>query len=353
MTSFFSLGAKRRLKDDNKLLKILNLINWQKIEIKLSGINKNKIDGKTAGVMPYHPLSMFKAILLQNWHSLSDKELEDALNVRIDFMLFCNFDLADNVPDETTICRFRNKLTERNLDQILFTEINNQLENLGLKVKKADMAIVDATIIESAARPGMKVLEEIAEDRNENELTNNSFNCNQANYNQKLSSDPDAKWLKKGNKYYFGYKAFAIVDNEGFISKTHTVPANEAEVNKLEIMAKGIAAAKFAGDKIYGSKNNRKILRESKIKTRLMYKASKHKSLTNWQKKFNKAVSKFRFRVEQSFGTLKRRFRFNRSSYFTNRKTHSQFTIKATCLNLLKAVNKITDVIKQPQLLTG
>ena len=43
------------------------------------GINKNRIDGKTVGVMPYHSLSMFKAILLQSWHSLSDKELEDAL----------------------------------------------------------------------------------------------------------------------------------------------------------------------------------------------------------------------------------------------------------------------------------
>ncbi len=177
MTSFFLLGAKSRLKDDNKLLKILNLINWQKIETKLLGINKNKIDGKTAGVMPYHPLSMFKAILLQSWHSLSDKELEDALNVRIDFMIFCDFDIADNIPDETTICRFRNKLTKNNLDQTLFTEINNQLENLGLKVKKADMAIVDATIIESAARPRMKILEEIAKDRKEDESTNNFWHC--------------------------------------------------------------------------------------------------------------------------------------------------------------------------------
>jgi IS5 family transposase len=44
-------------------------------------------------------------------------------------------------------------------------------------------------------------------------------------------------------------------------------------------MVKEVDAAKFAGDKIYGSKNNRKILRASKIKTRLMYKASKHKPL--------------------------------------------------------------------------
>ena len=199
--------------------------------------------------------------------------------------------------------------------------------------------------IESAARPRMKVLEEVPVDRKEAEL---AVENNPLIYNQELSSDPDAKWLKKGNKYYFGYKAFTTVDNEGFISKTHIVPANEAEVNKLEIMAKGIAAAKFAGDRIYGSKDNRKILRESKIKTRLMYKASKHKSLTNWQKKFNKAVSKFRFRAEQSFGTLKRRFGFNRSSYFSTRKTHAQFTIKAICLNLSKAVNKITNIIKQP-----
>ncbi len=44
--------------------------------------------------------------------------------------------------------------------------------------------------------------------------------------------DPDTKWLKKGKKYYFGYKNFANVDEEGFYDNIHTEPANSAEVNK-------------------------------------------------------------------------------------------------------------------------
>ena len=35
---------------------------------------------------------MFKAILLGQWHSLSDPELEHSLITRIDFNLFCRFD---------------------------------------------------------------------------------------------------------------------------------------------------------------------------------------------------------------------------------------------------------------------
>ena len=76
MTTFFSLGAAKRLGDDNQLIKLNKLINWKRIDYKVRKINKNQINGKTAGAIPYDPLSMFKAIILQNWHSLSDKELE-------------------------------------------------------------------------------------------------------------------------------------------------------------------------------------------------------------------------------------------------------------------------------------
>lgn len=57
-----------------------------------------------------HPLVMFKAVLLGQCHDLSDPKLEEALRVRIDFMYFCGLSLADDVPDETMLCRFRNRL---------------------------------------------------------------------------------------------------------------------------------------------------------------------------------------------------------------------------------------------------
>jgi len=49
-------------------------------------------------------------------------------------------------------------------------------------------------------------------------------------------------------------------------------------------------------------------------------------------------VSQKRHLVEQAFGTLKRRFQFERASYFTVAKVHGQMTLKAIAFNLLKAV---------------
>lgn len=96
--------------------------------------------------MGYDTLKMFKALLLGQWHSLSDPGLEQSLRVRLDFLEFSGFSLGGKLPDETTFCRFRNKLVKQNKFDALFNEVNRQLEGLGLKVKSADVAIVDARV---------------------------------------------------------------------------------------------------------------------------------------------------------------------------------------------------------------
>ena len=344
MVSFASLAVKERLGDNSKLSKLSQIIDWSRFDKYLSKVRKSEVSPSNGGRKPYNNLAMFKLILLGQWNSMSDPELEYAIRIRLDFISFCGFDINGDVPDETTICRFRNKLVEKNLLEKLLDEVNGQLVGLGLKVEKTNLAILDATIIESNSRPKNKVLEEeIAEDRKEDELNSNEFK-------EIKSSDPDATWLKKGSKFYFGYKSFATTDKEGFIDKTKTVPANESEINKLEDMI--VESDEFAGDKGYDSKGNREALRKRGIKTRIMYKKQKNKPMTIWQKRFNKAVSSKRFRVEQTFGTLKRRFRFTKASYRTTVKVQAQFTMKAICLNLLKAVNKVT-LIPPPQAQTG
>lgn len=344
MTSFASLAVDHRLGDHSKLSKLSKLIDWDRFNKYLSRLHKNDINPSNGGNSSYDKIAMFKLILLGQWNSMSDPELEYAIRIRLDFISFCGFDINGDIPDHSTICRFRNKLIEKNLLEKLLNEVNNQLVDLGLKVEKTNLAILDATIIESNSRPKNKVLEEeISEDRKEDESNSNEFK-------EIKSSDPDATWLKKGSKSYFGYKSFATTDEEGFIDKTMTVPANESEINKLEDMI--VEADKFAGDKGYDSKGNREALRKKGIKTRIMYKKQKNKPMTIWQKRFNKAVSSKRFRVEQTFGTLKRRFKFTKASYRTTIKVQAQFTMKAICLNLLKAVNKVT-LIPPPQLTTG
>jgi len=59
-------------------------------------------------------------------------------------------------------------------------------------------AIVDATIIESSRRP-RKVTEVMPEDRREEK---SEMPASVVTY----SDDPDANWIKKGKRAYYGYK---------------------------------------------------------------------------------------------------------------------------------------------------
>ena len=96
-----------------------------------------------SGSKGYPALSLFKALLLQQWYDLSAPGLEEALLDRLSFRRFCGFSLDDETPDETTFVRFRGALAGRGLSDELFSEVNRQLEgrNLILKNRHADRCV--------------------------------------------------------------------------------------------------------------------------------------------------------------------------------------------------------------------
>jgi len=243
--------------------------------------------------------------------------------------------LTDDVPDETTLCRFRNLLISRKLDQKLFREINRQLEKIGLKVKECSGAVVDATVIESSSRPN-KVVKSMSNDREEDA-------CDDAPKNEiEYSKDPDATWLKKGKRYHFGYKAFVTTDSDdGYIENVHLTPANESEMGNLGNALGDVEPERVYADKGYASKKNREYLKSRGIKDGILSKGARNRPLTAWEKRRNKLLSKVRFIVEQAFGTLKRRFNAGRARYLGLKKVTAEFRFKAICFNLLKAVNKV------------
>ena len=109
MTTFFQQTAQAMIAkhiDRFPLLKLDQVIDWQPIEQYLNR-QKNRYLRDHRGRPAYPLLSMFKAVLLGQWHSLSDPELEHSLITRIDFNLFCRFDEL-SIPDYSTLCRYRN-----------------------------------------------------------------------------------------------------------------------------------------------------------------------------------------------------------------------------------------------------
>ncbi len=320
--SFLVAEATVRLKKNHKLLCISDLINWDKITLLLGKMNRSGM-----GPIPYKPIMMMKALILQQWHSLSDPELEEALRVRLDFMIFTGFE--GEVPDETTLCRFRAKLIELNLLNVIFKQLNFDLEKNGLKINPSRGAVIDATIISSAGRP-QKQMDTMVVDREEPVI----LEC----CNPQRSSDKDARWLRKGNKSYFGYKGFVITDSEkGYIERVHVTSANVSEIKELKNVIEGLEMSCLYGDKGYASQENRQHLKSLNIEDGIMHKASKSKMLTEEERRKNQSISKKRFVVERCFGTLKRQFKFVRASYWTRTKVEGQMILKAIAYNLLKA----------------
>jgi transposase, IS5 family len=90
---------------------------------------------------------LFKVLILQKWYDLSDPEAEAQISDRISFRAFLGLSLKDDIPDETTLCRFRNDLMKSGQYEWLFEVLNQELEKRHVKVRGGTM--VDATFIEA------------------------------------------------------------------------------------------------------------------------------------------------------------------------------------------------------------
>lgn len=154
--TFFDEVLDKRL-PKNHFLKVNDIVNWTPIEKRLE-ILYDPSNGRPS----YPPLVMFKALLLGQWYNLSDRDLSEAIADRLSFQSFLGLSLTDPVPDDTTFCRFRQKLHEKGLLEELFSLLDAQFERLGILVKKG--SFIDATIVQAQRRPPSKESKENNDD---------------------------------------------------------------------------------------------------------------------------------------------------------------------------------------------
>ena len=84
--------------------------------------------------------------------NLSDEGLEDAIYDSYAMRNFVGINfLEEQVPDATTLLKFRRLLEEHNLGEAIFNDIKERLQQAGLMMRGG--TIVDATIIHSTPPP--------------------------------------------------------------------------------------------------------------------------------------------------------------------------------------------------------
>ncbi len=130
------------------------------------------------GRRPYPLATMLRIHLMQNWFSLSDPAMEDALYDMPALRQFARLSSQTSIPDESTILNFRRLIEEYELAPEILVCVNRYLQRRGLMVKQGTM--VDATIIEAPT----------------------------STKNADRERDPEMHQAKKGNQWHFGMKGW-------------------------------------------------------------------------------------------------------------------------------------------------
>lgn len=269
-------GKRKRTRKEVFLDEMAQVVPWQSL---LSLIEPfYPVAGR--GRHPYPLATMLRVHLMQNWFSLSDPAMEEALYEIASMRQFADVSL-DRIPDETTILNFRHLLEANDLAPEILRRVNAHLTRKGLLLRRG--SIVDATII--AAPSSTK--------------------------NAEGERDPEMHQTKKGNQWYFGMKAHIGADaDSGLVHTVVTTPANEADIEVVDELLHGKEEVVHADAGYTGA--DKRVARK-KLRWEIAQRPGRIKALPEGRQK--QAVQQaehrkasIRAKVEHPFRVIKRQF---------------------------------------------
>jgi len=281
----------------NPLEMLGNVIDFEMFRDLLESKLQNKNKKNNAGAKPYDVVMMFKILILQRYYGLGDTQIEYQILDRISFKNFLGLESGDKVPDEKTIWLFRENMTNSGLVEDIFALFNNHLESNNLIVNQGKM--IDASFTLAPRQRNTREENKIIKEGRGDELWNDKPN-------KKKHKDIDARWTKKNNENFYGYKNHAKVDTQSkFIDKYVVTDASVHDSQALHnLLTEKDAGQNFHADSAYTGEDQDKIISKNKMINKVNEKGYRNKPLTEEQKTNNREKSKTRARVEHVFGFM-------------------------------------------------
>ena len=263
------------------------------LESKLLNTNKKN----NAGSRPYDVVLMFKIMILQRYYGLGDKQVEYQILDRNSFRNFLKLETGDKVPDEKTVWAFREALTKTGLVEDLFKQFKDYLEQKELIFNEGQL--IDASFTIAPRQRNTREENKKIKNGEGDDLWNDKPN-------KKKHKDIDAKWTKKNNETFYGYKNHAKVDNKGkFINKYVVTDASVHDSQAIEgLLDEKDKDQDLYADSAYTGEEQEKTIAKYEMNNKVHEKGYRNKPLTEQQKKNNNEKSKTRARVEHVFGFM-------------------------------------------------
>jgi len=263
-----------------------------------------KKNPKNAGRKPIAPSIIIKTIFLKRLFSLSNEQAEYQITDRHSFQRFIGIDANKSAPDFTTIWTYENQLSQLGYIDLMFERFDRFLIEQGYIAHQG--AIIDATIVEVPKQRNS---------REENkQIKSGTIPKNfKKNRHKRAQKDVDARWTKKRNVSYYGYKNHILIDSKFKLIRSFNVTsANVHDSVPAPDLLPGNIINELYGDSAYQSDDIRLLLKPLCINDQISEKGNKNKKLTETQIVSNHQKSKIRCRVEHVFGfmqnTMKSKF---------------------------------------------
>jgi len=280
----------------SRLSQVSDMIDWVSIRLILEKMYNNKTE--KGGRPNFDVILMFKILILQQWYGLSDLAVEREMADRISFKAFLGF--PNPFPDSRTIWLFKERMAETGTDEIVWDELQRQLDILGLKVKRG--TIQDATFIE--ADPGSSKKPRGGE--------------------AKSRRSKDGTWAKKGKETHFGYKLHQITDIDYCLIRDIETSTASLHDSQVDLSIPGVPVFR---DKGYFGVNAKGIDYTMKRRTTDL-------PLSELDKERNRLISILRSPGERPHAVIKRIFNAGRVLVTTVRRVHVKMVVTAFAFNL-------------------
>jgi len=267
------------------------------------------------GRPPKNIETMLRMYLMQNWFTLSDAGIEDAIYDSYAMRRFMSIDFfTEQVPDATTLLHFRHLLEDNGLGKMIFDDVKERLDKAGLIMHGG--TIVDATIISAPS----------------------------STKNKDGKRDPEMHQTKKGNQWYHGMKIHSGVDaGSGYV---HSITGTAANVHDIEETAKLVRKDDEVvyGDSGYSGAAKRDEIKSDVNLTAVEFRTNVRPSSikvtdsyqgANWDKQIENRKSSTRCKVEHPFLIVKRQFGYSKVVYRGIAKNLNRFHVLFASANLV------------------
>lgn len=276
------------------LEKLNKCIDWNLFRPTLNKAMAKEAKGP-GGRPHYDYVVMFKILILQQYFDLSDEQMEFQITDRFSFMRFLGLRTCAKVPDQNTIWNFREQLKDGEWIKQLFDCFHRELRRNNLIVNKGK--IIDATIVEVPVQRN---------NREENEQVKQGNTPQQWSEKKRSHKDVDARWVKKNEEDFYGYKNHVKVDSKKKFVQDYAVTdaAVHDSLGGLELLTSKDKGQELYADSAYSGEPFAEAVAAVQMINKVHQKGYRNHPLTKAQKRSNRAKSRVRARVEHVFGFL-------------------------------------------------